>query len=170
MKFSCECHGNIYLQDLKTYDHYEEYDSEKEYEYNNYKHDYGFGEKNYENILLSGNYYEEKELIDQKKFVVAKEIYSEEELKQLEKYCDCVTCKAEKIYTHMQLYDHIIHYIICSLIIIFEFFGINAFFLSNYLYYNRVCPCCCGCIKSGPGYASISQVKKARELNFFKSE
>ena len=180
-KFLCYISGSaIDIEDLREYDFFEKYDETKTYEKERYFKDYGKGEREYENILYSSyviydsglgenaetNNNEEHTKL-KKQFVVAKEIYKKEELKQLEKYCDCYNCKELKKYENLCLYDSILDYLIRGLIMILSWIGVpykTIHYLRSCLKINLICGCCCGCIKCGSGYASVTNITKARNI------
>jgi hypothetical protein len=70
---------------FEGFDFYELYDSSKTYETEEYKKDYGKGEKVYINQIMS---------VNDKNYVYAREEPSQEELKMLEPYCRCYVCTA----------------------------------------------------------------------------
>lgn len=78
--------------EFKDYPHWEEYDPNKEYTNNIFKHDFGkYGEKKYVYWLETFGHGQ-----NVKEFIVAKEILSKEDEKELGKYCQCKYCKGNK--------------------------------------------------------------------------
>ena len=170
--------STLYLEEFRNHDFFEKYDKNKEYNYTKYKHDYGYGEKEYENILYTGSSICDSDLvedeilddmqdIDEKIcYVVAKEIYNEEDMKMLEKYCECHNCMELKKYDTMTTFERTIEYIINKLIVIlriFLFFNVIVRYLYSCLKIQTMCAGCCGCLKCGRYSASTNNVTNARK-------
>ena len=82
--------NNYNVQTLfREYDHYELYDSNKEYDKNKFQYDYGNGNKFYNFGLYIIQFEESSEPIN---YVVAIEEVSDEELQKIAKYCQCTVC------------------------------------------------------------------------------
>lgn len=190
--------GLIEETKFDEFDFYEIYDKTKNYELDKYNKIYKDNmERTYKNIVYEGyilknseiqeysedskEYYKNKS--DEKKdkqivnennkirvvYIVAKEIYDEDELKLLEPYCTCINCENDKKRLIMPYYKKINDEFIFSLIrLITYFFGQwNSYTFTSYLkqFLNicSACPCCCGCIKSRHN-TSANSVKLARIL------
>lgn len=72
---------------FKEYPFYEEYNKDKIYDKEEFSKDFGFGEHTYEY-----SYYVISDSVDHdqtKTYIVAKEILSEDEQRELAKYCEC---------------------------------------------------------------------------------
>lgn len=70
------------------YDWWEEYDETKTYEKEKYTHDHGHGSLVYQNTLIDVGILAE----EVRYFVVAQEIVSDEEMKELVPFCPCDIC------------------------------------------------------------------------------
>lgn len=128
---------------LDQHDHYEKYNPKKHYEKKEYKEDYGHGERTYLHVL-----YEFGDT-KRKRYVVAEEQISEEELSTLEKYCLCSRCEFDEWIKKMNFLFWFILYLIS--------------WIPGFLYTFVGCRCCIGCLKCGPEYAQKYYVNKARE-------
>lgn len=82
--------------DLNDYDYHEPYNQEKEYNYEEYKIDYGNGELTY----LLGIVHDIKSDV---KYVCAFNILNEDEKKELLKYCRCYRHSFEKFSDYFNL-------------------------------------------------------------------
>lgn len=141
-KFSEQCYSvcdyNTFNPEeyFSSYHHYEVYNPEKEYTKGKFEGDFGKGVHTYEYCVYTlGNKSDIKTSIDtangenpeeKKRFIVAKEVVSQEELEGLMKYCNCAYHKAG--------------------------------FLSKI----SSCPCCVGCLESGPEFAQQHNIDEAR--------
>lgn len=106
-------------------------------------HDFGKGERKYRYSCYVF-FIDKLEL----KFVVAKEQFNEEELKELEEFCPCPPCtiyKGPKFNYYLTLFV--------------------AFFCGG-ICGSPLCSHCNGCILCGKEYASQYNVNKARELKY----
>lgn len=86
---------------FKEYHFYERFDSNKPYQTGLFEHDYGKGKHTYQlkfYIVWLFKYVEGKgwESRFPLKYVIAEENISNDELKDLSKYCQCPDCKASK--------------------------------------------------------------------------
>ena len=105
-------------------------------------------------------------------YIVAKEIYEEDELELLEPYCDCINCENNKKRIVMPYYKKANDDLIFLLIRIVVYFlgSFNSYnitsFLKGFLNIHPMCPCCCGCIKSRHNISTVS-VNCAR-IAYFK--
>ena len=103
------------------------------------------------------------------RYIVAKEIYNKNELKELEEYCECENCKNIKKMEIQPYYNKILDNFIFLLIGLIEYIMGHwhsyeyTRYLKQCLNICPVCPCCCGCIKSGHS-SSTHNIKKAREF------
>lgn len=102
MKSECEFHDYINCDDFneeycKKFDFYENYekDSGKVYASGEFIKDFGKGPKKYVYMLLNH------------KYVVAREILEEDEILDLEKYCDCPSCRLPNYIPLFWSYSHI---------------------------------------------------------------
>jgi hypothetical protein len=185
--------GLIDEKDFEEHDFYEIYDKNKNYEIGEYKKIYKDDiERTYINIVYEG--YKLKNSVDEKDFeeniedteeydkktednkiklvyIIAKEIYDEDELKLLEPYCECINCKNNKVRDVMPFYKKTVDKFILLLIrlvvfILGEWESYNiTLYLKTFLNIYPVCSCCCGCIKSRHNTSAIS-VRCARERYF----
>lgn len=103
--------------------------------------DYGKGEKNYTFLLIRFSKSQSNDIV----YVVAREEFIEEELKELEKYCPCSKCLIYKK-SWYKFYLLMIVYCICG--------GICG---------SPLCGICNGCIYSGKYFTNQINVEKARE-------
>lgn len=81
---------------LKYFDFFEEYNNDKPYITCSYEYDYGFGLRKYSNAIFIFDVEiknsSKKNILLNKKYVVAREIFNQIELALLEKYCPCSKC------------------------------------------------------------------------------
>jgi hypothetical protein len=117
----CVYKSKIYLDDFSNYDYFEEYNKNKKYEKMRYINDYGYGKKEYENILYIENKFNNVKKDKYIYYVVAKEIFNKKELKRLEKYCECENCIEIKKYNKLNIFEKIVEFIINKLIVILRY-------------------------------------------------
>ncbi len=70
---------------FKNHHHWESFQDDKKYEYENYTHDYGYGNLEYTNTLYS---------LDGSKYVVVEEVFTKEMFQKYAPYCQCIKCQA----------------------------------------------------------------------------
>lgn len=88
--FSSSCYSSC-DPDFESYDYYEVYDEKKKYPKEKFTANYGKGEKTYLfTKWTTGN----QDTSISKSYVLANEMITEEELVQLQKYCQCTRCTA----------------------------------------------------------------------------
>jgi hypothetical protein len=78
---------------FSNYHHWEIFDETKVYSSKPFDHDYGYGEHKYVYRLYIIRLHKYDEKIE-KKYIVVEEILNDEELKKLERYCQCEICTA----------------------------------------------------------------------------
>ena len=94
---SCEFNKFNESDYFREYHFYEKYDSSKIYPQGKFEYDYGHGKHSYEHKLYTIFLYTDIKKLkkeDKREYVIAEERVSEEELKELSKYCQCAICTA----------------------------------------------------------------------------
>ena len=80
---------------FKEYHHYEEYDPGKLYQDTVHEHDYGHGIHKYIYESYTIGLKKDGEVTEKRKYIIAVEQLSEDEIKQLSEYCQCQICIAK---------------------------------------------------------------------------
>ena len=77
--------------ELELFHHYEEYNPNKEYEFDSFEADYGHGKLIYHNYLYVKGLYDKKSdsIINKKYYIISREEISNDECNELAKHCQC---------------------------------------------------------------------------------
>jgi len=94
---------------FRYFDFYEEFDN-KEYETEKYKKKYGDVERTYKNYLLKVSV----GIFKNVEYIVAKEVYDQNEIEELKKYCPCIDCYKKEIILDNDINDIFRKYFNCD--------------------------------------------------------
>jgi len=77
---------------FECFDFYEEFNNNKEYNFDIYKYDYGNSIRKYKNVIYNLAIEKEGVILYNVEYVVAREIFDLEEIKKLQIFCPCDNC------------------------------------------------------------------------------